>query len=88
MVEAFSLMHKVLTLCCSRFNIKSCYKSVWNCFHGDETTCYLTFFVLAVWCSNDIMICKNRIACYSHRMGWKSSMLKGKLWCNKPGKHA
>ena len=37
------------------------------------------FFVLAVWCSYDIMICKTRIACYSHRMGLKSSMLKGKL---------
>ena len=65
MVEAFSTMHKVLALCCSRFNIK---KSVWNCFHGDEATCYLTFFVLAVWCSYDIKICKTRIACYSHRM--------------------
>ena len=40
----------------------------------------IDFFCTGCACgAHNTMICKIRIACYSHGMGLKSSMLKGKL---------
>ena len=68
MVEAFSLMHKVLALCCSRFNVKltSLFGTV-SMEMRQHVNMFLDFLCVLVLIRYHDMY-KTRIACYSHRM--------------------